>query len=104
MKIEVISIPGCPNHRPTVERVKALLRSEVVVADVRETLIDNASAAQALGFFGSPTVRVNGKDIEPLTALRSSISCRIYADGTGVPPEALLKLAIRSAEKEEPLG
>ena len=103
MKIEVISIPGCPNHHPTLERLKALLRSEAVLADVREILIDNESTAQASGFFGSPTVRVNGKDIEPPTVFRSSISCRIYADGTGVPPEALLKLAIRSAKKEESL-
>jgi len=102
MKIEVISIPGCPNHQPTLDRVKALLISEEVAEeDVREILIDNKSDAQALEFFGSPTVRVNGKDVEPVTALRPSLSCRIYADGTGIPSETALILAIRFAKEEE---
>jgi hypothetical protein len=101
VKIEVISIPGCPNHQPTLDRVNAALRSGAVVADVREILVDNESEAQSLGFFGSPTVRVNGKDVEPPTGFRDGISCRIYADGTGIPPETALKLAIRSAQKEE---
>jgi len=103
VKIEVISLPGCPNHQPTLDRVNALLRSEAVIAEVREILVDSDPDPQSSGFFGSPTVKVNGKDVEPLTASRDGISCRIYADGKGVPSEAVLKLAIRSAREEESL-
>lgn len=101
MRIEIISIPGCPNHEPTLERVKALLRSEALLADVREILVNDGSAARTLAFSGSPTVRVNGKDVEPFVPRRGAVCCRIYADGTGVPPDDLLKLAIRSAEEAD---
>lgn len=99
MTIEILSIPDCPNHQPTVERVKALLAAGAIFADVREVLVSNESDAKALRFIGSPSVRVNGKDIEPLAFARTGLSCRIYADGTGIPPEALLKSAITSAKK-----
>jgi hypothetical protein len=103
MTIEIISIPDCPNHQPTVERVRAVLSSEALSAKVNEVLVSNASEAEALKFIGSPTVRVNGKDVEPLTFIRTGFSCRIYENGTGVPPEALIKQAIRSAKRVEGL-
>jgi hypothetical protein len=101
MNIEIISIPDCPNHRPTVDRVRALLTSEAILADVAEVLVSTESEATALRFIGSPTVRVNGKDVEPLLSFRMGLACRIYGDGSGVPPEALLKEAIMSAKELE---
>jgi len=101
MTIEVISIPDCPNHHPTVDRVKALLNAEGVFAEVREVLVDSVSDVRALRFIGSPTVRVNGKDVEPLAFAQAAMSCRIYEDGSGIPPENLLRRAIVSAAREE---
>ena len=101
MKIEVISIPDCPNHRPTVDRVRALLSTEGVFADVKEVLVNSNSEARALRFIGSPTVRVNGKDVEAVAFAQAAVSCRIYGDGSGIPPENLLRQAIVSAAREE---
>jgi hypothetical protein len=101
MTIEIISTPDCPNHQPTVERVKALVKSEGVKADVREFFINNESDAKALRFNGSPTVRVNGEDVEPLALARTGLSCRLYPDGTGVPPLTLLQAAVSSAKRGE---
>jgi len=101
MTIEVISIPDCPNHRPTVDRVRALLKSEGLFAELKEVLVDNDSDARALRFIGSPTVRINGKDVEPVVFTQAAVSCRIYEDGTGIPPEKLLRQAIVSAVREE---
>lgn len=97
MTIEIISIPDCPNHQATVELVKQLLGSEHVSAEIKEVLVRNSSQAQAHGFAGSPTVRVNGKDIEVLTFPHTGLSCRIYEDGSGIPPQSLLRQAIISA-------
>src|SRR5207249_4656775 len=101
MIIEIISIPDCPNHPPTVKRVRGMLSSESLLADVREVLVTSASHAEALRFMGSPTVRINGRDVEALAMEKTGLSCRIYGDGSGVPPEALLKQAINSARQEE---
>lgn len=97
MTIEIISIPGCPNHRPTVDLVKQLLGCDDISAEIKEILVRNSWQAKALGFAGSPTVRVNGKDIDVLALPQSALSCRIYEDGSGIPPQSLLRQAILSA-------
>jgi protein-disulfide isomerase len=51
--------------------------AEDILADVREVLVNNESEANALRFIGSPSVRVNGKDVEPLAFARTGLSCRI---------------------------
>ena len=101
MTIEIISIADCPNHRSTVERVKSLLSSEAVSAEIKEILITSKSDAMALRFIGSPTVRVDGRDVEPRTLVEPALSCRIYEDGSGVPPQDLLKQAIIAAIRRE---
>ena len=65
MKIEVLYLDGCPNHRPALERVQQILRQEGISAGVLEIEVENEKAAKARGFFGSPTIRVNGLDVEP---------------------------------------
>jgi len=101
MTIEIISIRDCPNHQPAVERVKAVLSSGSLSAEIREILISDLSQAQSMRFQGSPTVRVNGMDVEPLSPGAAALSCRIYEDGTGLPPESLLKRAIGAASQSE---
>ncbi|HLH38449.1 MAG TPA: cation transporter [Bryobacteraceae bacterium] len=102
MKIEILYFDGCPHHRPAVEQVKEALRQEGLNAELVEINVTGAARAQELKFLGSPTIRVNGQDIEP--AARSSTSfglmCRTYMDGgrqTGVPPLKLIREALRNA-------
>ena len=103
MKLEVLYIEGCPNHIAAVERVKDALRQEGLSAEIVEINVRDAASAQSLHFLGSPTVRINGLDVEP--AARSSkdfgLMCRTYVEGsrrTGVPPLELIRNALRNAE------
>ena len=99
MTIEIISMPGCPNHHPTVERVRSVLDSELsLTATVIERMVRNPSEAQDVRFAGSPTVLVNGVDLEPLAELRTNLACRIYGSGGGVPSVELLRRAIDRAK------
>lgn len=97
MQIDVLYFNECPNHFPTVERVNAILREEGCSAQVREVLVPSAEAAQQVKFLGSPTVRVNGIDIEPIAQDRKDfgLMCRRYAGGA--PSHELIRAAIRSA-------
>src|SRR5229473_1485583 len=102
MKIEVLYFDGCPNHKPTVERVQELLREEGVSAEVLEVNVSDASIAQEVGFLGSPSVRVNGLDVEPeaRTVRGYGMMCRTYSvDGRreGLPSREMLGQAIREA-------
>ena len=65
MKIEVLYFENCPNHVPTLERIHQVLREEGCDAEVREVLVPDVETARNVRFLGSPTVRVNGIDIEP---------------------------------------
>src|SRR5713226_4365903 len=102
MKIEVLYFDGCPNHKPAVERVQQSLREEGVFAEVQEVNVSDASIAQKVGFLGSPSVRVNGLDVEPeaRAAREYGMMCRTYSvDGRreGLPSREVLRQAIREA-------
>jgi hypothetical protein len=62
MRIEVLYVPGCPNHEAAMRSVNDALRSEKIVAVVEEVEVSDAAAAQTLRFPGSPTIRINGVD------------------------------------------
>src|SRR6266404_6312036 len=102
MKIEVLYFDGCPNHKPAVARVHELLREEGVSAELLEVNVSDASIAQEVGFLGSPSIRVNGLDVEPdaRTAREYGMMCRTYSvDGRreGLPSREMLRQAIRQA-------
>ena len=101
MKIEVLYIPGCPHYLPTLERVRKVLASESVLHEVCNVPVHTEGEAQLLNFPGSPTIRVNGRDIEPTQTINPVLACRLYADGTGIPCEEILRAAISQAKRKE---
>jgi hypothetical protein len=100
MRIEVLYVPGCPNYEPAVERIRKVLVSESVQVGIRAVSVNTEAEAKALLFPGSPTVRINGEDVEP-TRTVPSLSCRLYANRSGVPSEELLRIAISNAKRRE---
>src|SRR5260370_18970350 len=65
MKVDILYFDGCPHYKPALDRVREVLKEEGISADVSETHIADATAARASGFLGSPSIRVNGLDVEP---------------------------------------
>jgi hypothetical protein len=102
VKIEVLFFKGCPNHLPTVDQVRRALDDERIAAEVEEVEIAYASMAQAVGFLGSPSVRVDGLDIEIEARGAGSFGfgCRTYVEAgrrSGVPPLELIRAALAEA-------
>jgi hypothetical protein len=84
--IELLYFDGCPSHEqllPTVEQIAAQHGAELELRRV-----ETPESARRERFLGSPTVRVNGVDIDPSAAERSDfgIRCRIYRSTEGVSP------------------
>jgi hypothetical protein len=78
--IEVLYVQDCPYYRGTlalVERVRAELGID---AELRTSLIVDQAAADQARFPGSPTVRVDGRDVEPggEPATECIVGCRLY--------------------------
>lgn len=106
MTLELLYLAGCPNHEETVALVQSVLKAEGLRTEVEQILIRHYEDAHAHGFPGSPTVRVNGQDIERNSRNRFSIgfACRTYlVEGKtqGVPPRSWLEKAIQAARKQE---
>lgn len=99
MKIEILYVPNCPNHAVALERIRAILPATSFQMHVSEVLINDADMAQLLKFPGSPTIRVNGQDVEPQSEKTTAfgLMCRLYSDGSGAPSEDRLRAAIEKA-------
>ena len=97
MKIEILYITGCPNYSPSLARLRKVLRQEGVSAELSEIEVKDDAAARALNFVGSPTIRVNGLDIEVESrdVSEPAFACRRYAGGA--PSEAMIQGALREA-------
>jgi hypothetical protein len=78
--IEVLYVQDCPHYPGTlalVERVRAELGID---AQLRTALIDDQAAADQARFPGSPTVRIDGRDVEPGSepTTEYTVGCRLY--------------------------
>lgn len=98
LRVDVLYFDGCPNHAPTVELARRVVADLGVEAEVNEIPVESAEDAEAKRFLGSPSVRVNGRDIEPGAETQSSyaLSCRMYGE-SGIPPRDWLVDALRCA-------
>lgn len=99
MRVEVLYFKGCPNHLPTVERLRETLQRMELHEEIREIEVDTQVKAEATAFLGSPSVRINGVDIEPSArGVRAfGLTCRTYVDDgtrTGLPSRELISAAI----------
>ena len=101
MRIEILYVPGCPNYDPAVERLRAILESQSLQAEIRSVPITSEAQAKSLLFPGSPTVRINGEDVEPAQTTVPSLSCRLYGNRSGIPSEESLRIAISNAKRRE---
>ena len=70
MKIEVLYFEGCPNHLPAVELMREVAAELGIGADIQEVEVTDQAEAERLRFLGSPTIQVNGIDVEPEARLR----------------------------------
>ena len=101
-RVELLVFAGCPNAvaaRTLVERVG---RELALAPHVEVVEVEDAGAAVRLRFLGSPTIRVDGHDIEPGVERRGgyALSCRLYrtpAGSSGLPAEEWLRAALQGA-------
>jgi hypothetical protein len=104
MKIELLWFEGCPNH----EAAEALLRTTMTEmgldAAIHRIEVPDEATGIVVGFPGSPTIRIDGEDIEPGFQACDDCTprCRVYATNEGlrgVPEAAWLRAALEKAAK-----
>jgi len=67
MKVEVIVLfsEGCDNTPPTIGLIEQIALESRIEIDLKTVPVESQDQAQQWKFLGSPTVQVNGLDIEP---------------------------------------
>ena len=116
--VEVLVVSGCPGTELTIARIRQATDALGIETNVRFVIVDGEEQARALSFPGSPTVRVEGRDVEdesPVTARGDSaeggardeagerpvgVWCRLYRTGDTVeqaPPLAMIQAALERA-------
>jgi hypothetical protein len=87
MIVEVLTFEGCPQGAPALEFARASVSEVGVEADIRLVFVAEGEVEERR-FLGSPSLRVDGKDIEPGAELRTdySHSCRLYQTSAGASP------------------
>ncbi len=78
--VEVLYVEHCPNFPAALALVKRVAAELGVEAEVRATMISDQAAAERARFVGSPTVRVDGRDVDPEgeQAGEYTLECRLY--------------------------
>lgn len=100
MKLEVLYFDGCPSHDRLLPALRELAVGHGV--ELEERHIETAEHAEQARFLGSPSVRVNGVDVEPGSETRTDfgLKCRLYrsaAGQSGLPPQEWIERALREA-------
>jgi len=90
-RIDVLVTPGCPHAEEAEVLVRDTVARLVPEAEVSRTVVTDLAEAERLSFPGSPTIRIDGEDLEGPAAGPAAFACRRYEDGSGVPPEWLVE-------------
>jgi hypothetical protein len=101
MKVTFLYYEGCPSHEMALERLRLVLTEEGLPAELEIIKVETDEQAQQWQFIGSPTIRVNGQDIDPPQPdARYALTCRAYQleDGriSPLPSPDMIRRALRT--------
>jgi hypothetical protein len=79
-QVELLWWDGCPSSEEAHELVRRLMAEAGMDPDSLSSIeIDTDDAAGRAGFVGSPTIRVDGQDIQPPgDSEPPGLTCRVY--------------------------
>ena len=102
VRIEFLYEPECSSGDVSLSRLRELASEEGHDGTIEVVEVATDESAIALRFPGSPTIRVDGFDIDPGEgSVRYALTCRAYhlPDGrvTPYPPKELIRAALRGA-------
>jgi proline dehydrogenase len=105
MRIELLVTPDCPHAEQTEETLRAALTTDGREPGVSRIYISDLDHAAGLGFHGSPTVRIDGRDVAPAGELPINLGCRLYPqpDGSlgGTVPAEIIQAHLERRQEEE---
>jgi hypothetical protein len=108
MRVRFLFYEDCPSHESALERLREVLAEEGIDADIEVVEVESEEQAQELCFVGSPTILINGQDIDPPPPdSHYALTCRAYRleDGriSPLPSRGMIRRTVGAAAKAEPV-
>lgn len=104
MQIQFLWWEGCPSHPDAWQRLNAVLDELQVKVDIQRIEIQSEDDAMRWRFPGSPTILINGEDIDPQVPSAYRLTCRLYFHEDGrpspLPSPEMIKRAVKKAQEE----
>lgn len=103
LNIEFLWYEDCPSHDKGFQLLQDVLDELDVDAEINRIKVETEEQADELQFPGSPTIRINGVDIDPGGAARlpNALTCRAYRRDDGrispLPSRNQVRKAVRWA-------
>jgi|BarGraNGADG00212_2_1021979.scaffolds.fasta_scaffold133051_2 glutaredoxin len=100
LTIDVLYYEDCPHYEEAARVLKEVLEEEGVEATVKMVKVAKWGEAEAFGFIGSPTILINGEDVEKGMDHTSPFQghCRVYLykeEMFEVPPKEMIREALK---------
>ncbi len=102
MKVELLYFDGCPTHDKAEKLLKDALNETGTQAEIEIINVVDDDMAETEKFFGSPSVRIDGVDVDPVARASTAYGrkCRIYQTDEGIkgwPTMKMIKDALEEA-------
>ena len=102
--VEFLYWDGCPSHPRALSDLRdALAEAGLDPSSIVIRHVDTDDDASAERFVGSPTIRIDGVDVQPLDQEPTGLTCRVYTRRDGrvspTPDPADLRQALDTALK-----
>lgn len=99
MKIEFLYFDGCPNHETALTNLKDALSETNINEEIGIINIEKPEDVAKHRFLGSPSIRINDRDLEIAEdeSTEYSMRCRRYKNGDaieGFPSKELIKMIL----------
>jgi hypothetical protein len=102
LRVSFLYYEDCPSHESALERLRQVLTDEGIDAEVEVVKVETDAEAAQWRFVGSPTILVEGRDIDPPPSnAQYALTCRAYRREDGrispLPPPELIRRSLRAA-------
>jgi len=101
IKIELLHTKECPYWKEALKTLVEVINEYKIDAELKAITIGGLRKAEKYKFPGSPTIRINGVDIDPKHTESIGLGCRIYfyeGKPYGYPPRKMIIKALKNAK------
>jgi hypothetical protein len=97
MRVELLYADGDPAAMPARQNLVEVLTEDAFETPIQMVAVGSHEDAELLDMRGSPTIRIDGSDIDPASQGPVGLAPRRYDEGGPVPGKDLIRRAVERA-------